>query len=350
MPFWLYKSFTENSFLLSMQGESLNKNYSIEDIKQELSLKLDNDAIRGLTVLQDGRIAYMKTDTSIHILNPKDNFKETASTQGLETIPSKFNAGFTVGSLCTLSNGNIASFHETDEVDIYSINENTLTKIHTISSAIFCAQRKSVKVNLVPLPGNKFSFITDYDRKKISIWKGDAPYQNEPLKEIELNENISSYFPLKDKNVIVVVFDNNKRILVDIETGNTIETLESNKKAKGKGCFLYDADTLVIGNYFYNLKDKTWKDYTEVPDKQDCINNFDGGLKLRGNRILMVNNDYDYDSEDIQDPNYHFRLFEPFKKDYGKQKIEELPNYEFVTINEETFALWNKQTLYVYKY
>ena len=58
----------------------------------------------------------MKTDTSIHIYNPKNNFKEDCSTQS-GTIPEDFKKNYE-GSLCILENGNLLSFYCTDVISI----------------------------------------------------------------------------------------------------------------------------------------------------------------------------------------------------------------------------------------
>ena len=50
--------------------ELQDSNYTIDSITLEKKIELDEIAIRALVVLNDERIAIMKSDTSIHIYDP----------------------------------------------------------------------------------------------------------------------------------------------------------------------------------------------------------------------------------------------------------------------------------------
>lgn len=80
--------------------ESQKQQYTIDDIKEVMQFEVDKKCIRASALLKDGRLALMKTDTSIHIYNPKNNFKEDCSTQS-GTIPEDFKKNYE-GSLCIL--------------------------------------------------------------------------------------------------------------------------------------------------------------------------------------------------------------------------------------------------------
>ena len=51
--------------------ESQKQQYTIDDIKEVMQFEVDKKCIRASALLKDGRLALMKTDTSIHIYNPK---------------------------------------------------------------------------------------------------------------------------------------------------------------------------------------------------------------------------------------------------------------------------------------
>ena len=62
------------------------------------------------------------------------------------------------------------------------------------------------------------------DKKVLSIWKVDVPFQNDPLKKIAFVDNIFSFLQLKGKEILVVRFES-KIAFVNLEDYSIVNSL-----------------------------------------------------------------------------------------------------------------------------
>lgn len=323
-----------------MENANANENntYKAENIVVINSKRLDTRCIRGLTVLKDKRVAVLRSDTSIEIINPENLAIETKTQPIVKPTPF---SQFIEGNLCTLENGNIASFYLKNEVTIFSVEKDKVTKVGSFTNDYFLKEWS----DMIPLSKNRFATKT---KNAITIWKGEAPFQNEPLKEIDCGEEIFSLIQLYKKETLVLRLNQELRFysLEDYSLKETIPV--DDKKVNGFGLVQFDEDNLIIGAGILNLKDKSYKELYSDPDseKSHC---FSTGIRLRGNKVLMTDSCYVRDSGRCECySNYYFHLLEPKTNEVTTQSTESA--CYFKVIDEHTLIRTEKDKAYIYKY
>lgn len=323
-----------------MEYAKVKENYTFkaENVVVADSKRLDTRCIRGLTVLKDKRIAIMKSDTSIQIINP-ENFACEAKTEA-QIKPTPFSK-FKEGKLCTLENGNIASFFLTNEISVFSVENNKLTKVGSFNNDYFLKEW----FYMTPLSKNRFATNIN---NIISIWKGDAPFQNEPLKEIDCGGDVLRFIKLYEKETIAVLLNNEIR-LYSLEDYSLKETIPiDTKTTNGCGLVQFDDDNLIIGAGVFNLKDKIYKKiYSDSDSEKE--HSLTRGVRLRGNKVLMTDSCYVSDSYRCECYyNYYIHVMDPTTNEYST-KMEQTILYLEV-IDEHTLIRTEKDKAYIYKY
>ena len=340
--------------------ESQKQQYIIDDIKEVMQFEVDKKCIRASALLKDGRLALMKTDTSIHIYNPKNNFKEDCSTQS-GTIPEDFKKNYE-GSLCILENGNLLSFYCTDVIDIYSITDNSITKIHSISISPYIANRQC-GIFLEPLSKNRFAFSVYYKNEEketfiLYIWKGESPYQNKPINQIETQEIIESYYQIKGNNKLLVVLSPRNQVrFLDIEDDVELVDIISLDDTYDMCDFLQiDDNTLLIGQYKIDLEENERErnfDSEKITDYFYYESSFEYYIKLRDNKILVTDGKRNDDYPPGVGPYivYNLRLIDPFKPiNENLLGNKEMNLGHLMVIDQNTFISYTNTTIKVFKY
>lgn len=323
-----------------MEYAKVKENYTYDagNIVVIDSKRLDTRCIRGLTVLKDKRIAILKSDTSIQIINP-ETFACEAKTE-VQIKPTPFTK-FKEGYLCTLENGNIVCFYLTKEISVFSVEGNKVTKVGSFTNDYFLKEW----FYMTPLSKNRFATNI---KNIISIWKGDAPFQNEPLKEIDCGGDVLRYIKLYEKETIAVLLAKELR-LYSLEDYSLKETIPiDTKTTKGCGLVQFDDDNLIIGGGVLNLKDKIYKNiYSDSDNEKD--HGLVRGIRLRGNKVLMSDSCYVSDSSRCECYyNYYLHVIDPTTNEYSTKMIDTVLYLQ--VIDEHTLIRTDKDKAYIYKY
>lgn len=249
----------------------------------DYTVRLDVRCVRAFKVLKDKRIATMKSDTSLNIIDTKQKCKVVAqSTPYLKPSPFK---EFIKGSLIELENGNLAANFTQNEIVFFSVNNDKIEKIGSFNNDYFLKDVHSYTA----LSKNRFATIKE---KKISIWKGDAPYQNDPVKEIDFGEtNVYNMLRLEGTETLIIKLDGVIK-LYNMENYSEISSIPIERYG-GDAIFQFDDTHVILGQCILDISTKTVKRYHT--DYSDHRSSFVNGIKLR-NGYIQVD-----DSCDISD-------------------------------------------------
>ena len=255
---------------------------SPSDIKKTNRIRLADNEILAYALLHNKRIAYVKKDSTVEIRDPKQDHKVVASSKPYYTHPLSGAQGI----LCELTNGNlITNFgnYESDEFVVFTIEKDLIYKVGVIKNI-----KAKFKNDLIPLTKNRFA-VGKY--KELSIWKGNVPFQNEPLKSIEFDGlHIERVLQLEGKEILVVRFEKLIK-LVNLEDYSIMYSFEL-PLYYGSVFFQYDEDRLVDNKYLINIKTKSFE--TIFDTEKDYY--FSNGIKL-SNGYLYIHSYYRYEKD-----------------------------------------------------
>ena len=301
---------------------------SPSDIKNTNRIKLVDSKIFAYAILHDKRIAYVKEDSTVEIRDPKQDHKIVASSKPYFTNPLSGEQGI----LCELTNGNlITNFgnYESDEFVVFTIEKDSIYKVGVIKNI-----KAKFSKDLIPLSKNRFA-VGKY--KELSIWKGDVPFQNEPLKSIQFDElYIEKILKLEGKEILVIRFEKLIK-LVNLEDYSIMYSFEL---PLYYGCvfFQYDEDRLVDNKYLINIKTKSFE--TIFDTEKDFY--FSNGIKL-SNGYLYIHSYYRYEKDFSNESEHYLLVIDVNTKNntiyYGFQddgQMNAIDDHTFVKLDERS--------------
>ena len=136
--------------------------------------------VNSIILLQDGRIASGDDDYTIKIFDPNNNYN-----CDLTILHSS-----QVKTLCQLDNGNIVSS---------GYSYMSLWSFSKTSSKFEHNYKKTSSTKVISISNNRFVTV-----EPISIWNGDSPYSEQPIKVLEnKREFASSVTYIRDKEYLI---------------------------------------------------------------------------------------------------------------------------------------------------
>ena len=187
----------------------------VEDLKHEIEniqvLKSfdafeENDNIKEMIKLSDNKILVYSKSKTVKIFNPSNNYNCD--------FTAKLNTQNEIYKIISLQNEHLVITYDTPIFEIYSIHINEFKK--EFSSTISCDNEI-----LTSLTKNRFAIVDS--NTKIKIFKGDVPYSETPIAELEgdFNGRIC-VTQVKDKEILA--FAGNKVYLWDLNDYKCIKT------------------------------------------------------------------------------------------------------------------------------
>ena len=214
----------------------------------------------------------------------------------------------------------ITNFY-TDEFVVFAIDKDSLIKVGVIKNI-----KAEYKKELIPLSKNRFGV---FKSKVLSIWKGDVPFQNEPLKAIEFDLSIERMLQLEGKEILVVRFDKLIK-LVNLEDYSIMYSFDC-PNLNGEVFFQYDEDRLVDNKYWINIITKTFE--TIFDTTEDYY--FTNGIKL-SNGYLYIQSSHYYETGCSYDSAPYLFIFDVNTK--KNKKVNHSENGQMNAIDDHTFV------------
>ena len=237
-------------------------------------------------------------------------------------------------SVIQLDNDNIILYTRSSSIHIFSFKDNQLKEEHVIPS-----EQAEGYEKLCKLSKNRFLAFSEYNGMK--VFKGDAPYSDEPIKEIE-------YCPygakqLEGKEILVAGNVSYEECIVLFETENftKIKKFENKPILRTGSICEVDEDTIAIEASFLNIKTGELNSFTEFYGA--C---YDANIKLRDGRLLYA---IDYNNEwSEQRYDSFLALVDPKTKTMDKKQYP-LIN-QFFKLDDESFLTCRGITVELWKY
>ena len=286
----------------------MNNEVSAHKINSEQGIKLFKKYCHCVIILKDGRLATTGDYKEIKIVDPANKFNVDISV----TIDEKNDF-----KIRQLDNGLLITNDE--NLTLWSLTKTELKKE-------FCFEQKIR--NMISLTNNRFAGVT---KEGILIFKGEAPYNKEPIaiigEKCEDNDYYYTYLiQLKGKEILLS--NNNNICLWDLTNYTLIE--KNDIYRNGKPMIQIDDDNIMISNQILNFakwEKKPWNDNTYWGTYFIC------GFTTKDGKVICVTYGHQQDWG-----NYPiFILYDPKTNTYEKTDFDLADVSSIAVLDDHTF-------------
>ena len=277
--------------------------------------------IKNMIKYNDDKIIMYSTDLTFKILDPLNNYNCD--------FTAKLNTQNAIYRIICLDNGHIVITYKTPILEIYSFQNNEIKKEFSLTTS--CGY-----TSITSLTKNRFASVGSEDTK-IRIWKGDIPYSETPIAELEGNYSETvCLIQLEGKEILA--FAGEDVYLWDLNNYKCIKII---KKFIAKVFFTQLTDDIFASNG--NLINIQTGEKTEFYKEWFTI--IYEGIKLSNEKLLFGATYQDCDHEWSSDSICLFDL--KTKKKYQKGVNGFIYNnpiiigdHSFITIEENLINIW----------
>lgn len=182
----------------------------------------------------------------------------------------------------------------------------------------------------------------------ISIWKGDAPYQSEPLKEIDCQEAIQNLLAVEGKEILAVNCKSSLK-LYNTEDYSFITTINYGCPP-GSAFFQFDDENIIIGELMVNINKGTSSSIYDDPDKE-CSHCLKKGAKLGNGLVVMDDSCYISDSSRCECyTNNYVHVINPKTKKVKTAEANWEGLHGWINLNDHTVISIHVDKMIVYNY
>ena len=297
----------------------------LENIKitQSIDAFENGNTIQGMIKLTDGKILVNSKDKTLKIFDPINNYNCE--------FTSKLNTENEIVEIISLQNGHIVIAFKTPLLEIYSLNQNEIKKELSLTL------RKNYP-SITSLTKNRFASIGTTDTK-IQIWKGDAPYSETPIAELEGDYNSKVCLTqLKDKEILA--FGGCNIYLWDLNDYKCIKVIKS---FYAGAFFTQLTDDIFASNE--NLINIQTEEKTQYY-KQWYVNIYSGMLLSNGKMVFTsIYSDPDHGGSDHSIGLFDLKTIIP-----AERTIEKFSYSNPISIDEHTFITSKDNCIKIWKY